>query len=263
MTRSYTHPSPNGALIGAIFGTGTNGCYLDRMEHIPKLSSHKLPSNPEFMIVNMEWAAFDNKMNVMPRTDIDDEIDKQSINPGYQMFEKRISGMFLGEIFRLAVLKLQTACKASLFESHTGSKLTQQWAIDSALLSLLASTSDASQKKDHLSQHLDIPSSRISDQVTGGLSKIASAIATRSARLAAVAVSAVCEHSGRFDNTTETLDIGADGSLVEHYPSYVTMLKEACTELLGEEKANRIEFGLAKGKWHHCPPPPPLVNTRS
>ena len=218
------------------------------MEHIPKLSTKIPPSDPKFMVINMEWAAFDNKMNVMPHTDIDDEIDKHSINPGYQMFEKRISGMFLGEIFRLAVLKLQTACKGSLFESHTGSKLTQQWSIDSALLSLLASTSDASQKKEYVSEHLDVPANKISDQVTEGLSKVALAIATRSARLAAVAVSAVCEHSGRFADTTENLDIGADGSLVEHYPSYVTILKNACRELLGENKASRIEFGLAKGK---------------
>jgi len=49
------------------------------------------------MVVNTEWGSFDNGLKVLPTTPYDAILDKDSINPGIQMFEKRISGMFLGE----------------------------------------------------------------------------------------------------------------------------------------------------------------------
>jgi hexokinase len=58
MARSYTSPSEDGSLIGAIFGTGTNGAYIEKVENIPKLSHIK---GIKSMVINMEWAAFDNK----------------------------------------------------------------------------------------------------------------------------------------------------------------------------------------------------------
>ena len=74
------------------------------------------------------------------------------------------------------------------------------------------------------------------------------AIVRRSARLAAVAVSAVSDHTGRFAGSTEEkpVDVGADGSLVEFYPNYVDMCLEACEEILGNNASKRITIGLAK-----------------
>ena len=59
MTRSYTSPSEEGSLIGAIFGTGSNGAYIEAIERIPKLAHLK---GIKSMVINMEWAAFDNKV---------------------------------------------------------------------------------------------------------------------------------------------------------------------------------------------------------
>lgn len=59
MARSYASPSEEGSLIGAIFGTGTNGAYVERIENIPKLRHVK---GLKSMVINMEWAAFDNKV---------------------------------------------------------------------------------------------------------------------------------------------------------------------------------------------------------
>lgn len=42
----------------------------------------------------------------LPSTDIDETLDFYSKNPGRYRFEKSISGMYLGEITRLALLKL-------------------------------------------------------------------------------------------------------------------------------------------------------------
>jgi hexokinase len=59
MTRSYVSPSDEGSLIGAIFGTGTNGAYIEKIENVPKLQKVK---GIKSMVINMEWAAFDNKV---------------------------------------------------------------------------------------------------------------------------------------------------------------------------------------------------------
>jgi hexokinase len=68
MARSYASPSEEGSLIGAIFGTGTNGAYVERIENIPKLRHVK---GLKSMVINMEWAAFDNK--VPPLLNVIDE----------------------------------------------------------------------------------------------------------------------------------------------------------------------------------------------
>jgi hexokinase len=59
------------------------------------------------MIINSEWGAFGETGSIdFIRSRYDDEIDKTSINIGKQIFEKMISGMYLGEIVRLMILDL-------------------------------------------------------------------------------------------------------------------------------------------------------------
>ena len=60
MARSYTSPSEDGSLIGAIFGTGTNGAYVEKIENIPKL--HHI-TGLKSMVINTEWGPFDNEVN--------------------------------------------------------------------------------------------------------------------------------------------------------------------------------------------------------
>lgn len=64
LSRSYQNGP---ALIGAIFGTGTNGAYIDKVETIEKLGKEAIaesqkggPDAGEFMVINTEWGAIDN-----------------------------------------------------------------------------------------------------------------------------------------------------------------------------------------------------------
>jgi hexokinase len=145
MARSYTSPGETGTFIGAIFGTGTNGAYVEKTKNIIKLQhmkdAHFEDSTGE-MIINAEWGSFDNHMSVLPTTVFDDELDADSNNPGVQMFEKRVSGMFLGEILRRALLSLYRA-DLGLFQANKdskvvlpeGSMLFRQWGLDTSMLS--------------------------------------------------------------------------------------------------------------------------------
>ena len=91
--------------IGLIIGTGTNACYLEDVDKI-ELYDHK-STNESTMVVNTEWGAFGNQGELdFIRTKWDRSVDKLSINPGKQIFEKMISGMYMGEVVRQVLVDL-------------------------------------------------------------------------------------------------------------------------------------------------------------
>lgn len=254
MARSYASPSEEGSLIGAIFGTGTNGAYVEKIENIPKLSHIK---GLKSMVINVEWGPFDNKvyihperadrqLNVLQNTSYDQEVDSNSINPGYQMFEKRVSGMFLGEIFRRVLLHMIK--ESNLFDGKSSKPLDTQYGIDTAAMSTIAtdSTNHLASVGETIASAFGIPDSTLEDRIAVKL--VSDAIVRRSARLAAVAISAISDHTGRFSTATESkhVDVGADGSLVEFYPHYCDMCLVACEEILGNNASKKITIGLAK-----------------
>merc|ERR1712117_425878 len=56
------------------------------------------------LVVNTEWGAFgDNGELDFIKTKWDENVDQMSVNPGKQIFEKMISGMYMGELVRLVV----------------------------------------------------------------------------------------------------------------------------------------------------------------
>ena len=162
------------------------------------------------------------------------------------MFEKRISGMFLGEIFRQTLLSLMSS--AGLFSGQSSKPLSIQYGIDTSAMSDIAAdvSPHYSGVAGTIASHFQIPHSTPDDRRTVKI--ISDAIVRRSARLAAVAISAVCDFSGKFAKASveNPVDIGADGSLVEFYPNYVDMCLEACEEILGNNARRTIRIGLAK-----------------
>ena len=72
----------------------------------------------------------------MHDTQFDKAVDEKSINPGFQMFEKRVSGMFLGEVLRQVLLTLVK--DADLFNGKTSTPLNTQYGIDTAAMSTIA-----------------------------------------------------------------------------------------------------------------------------
>ncbi|CAF0973493.1 unnamed protein product, partial [Didymodactylos carnosus] len=102
MACAYKDPH---TLIGLILGTGTNACYMEQLDKVGTWDGDY--NMPKQVIINMEWGAFgdNNKLNHI-RTKYDEEVDLSSINPGKQLFEKMISGMYMGEIVRLIIIDL-------------------------------------------------------------------------------------------------------------------------------------------------------------
>lgn len=142
-------------MLGAIFGTGTNGAYVEDLSKLTKLKDEALKSAGGKMIVNTEWGAFNNSVcpssyvrssmilsnkhqrSTLPTTPFDNKLDRESINPRFQAFEKFISGMYLGEITRNILLALiDAAPKPLLFNGSIGSGvLNKHYGLDTAVMS--------------------------------------------------------------------------------------------------------------------------------
>ena len=263
MARSYTSPGKTGTLLGAIFGTGTNGAYVEKISRITKMPTETIyDKSTGEMIVNTEWGSFDNQMSVLPDTPYDRDLDKESVNPGIQMFEKRVSGMFLGEVLRRAILHLTKQAHVQLFKDENSatndihstttiaedSPLYKQWGIDTSFLSIAHSDNSPGFKITRQALDKDLSVNAASAEDAEAVKILVAAIGKRSARLSAVALGAIVLNSNRLSETDEVVDIGVDGSLVEYYPGFEDYMRETFREIegIGLKGEERIRIGIAK-----------------
>ena len=92
--------------VGLILGTGTNACYLEEIQDIHTINRDEF-TGQKHMVINTEWGAFGDKGELdFIRTKWDYNVDKFSVNPGKQIFEKMISGMYMGELIRQVLVDL-------------------------------------------------------------------------------------------------------------------------------------------------------------
>ncbi|KAJ6443878.1 glucokinase [Purpureocillium lavendulum] len=263
MARSYASTGKHRSIMGAIFGTGTNGAYIEKTANIKKPIEGEYDTSTGEMVVNTEWGSFDNQLNVLPTTPWDKALDLETPNPGFQMFEKRISGMFLGELVRLAIVDMMKNEEISLFRDINSSfndwmtttsipkesGLLKTGGLDSAILSVAAADNspELSTLRQSLENNLGVYNPALED--AQAFKAVAAAVVRRAARMSAVAIGAIALRSGLLnDPEEEVLDIGVDGSLVEHYPFFREMIYEALpvVEGIGAAGAKKIRIGIAK-----------------
>lgn len=87
--------------VGFILGTGTNTAYVERNENIGKIDSY-LDTGSQ--VINVESGGF----NRFERGPFDLTLDARSENPGRHVFEKTISGVYMGPL-TLEILKALAA----------------------------------------------------------------------------------------------------------------------------------------------------------
>jgi hexokinase len=106
------------------------------------------------MMINTEWGAFDNAREVLPRTPFDNKVDRESINPRFQAYEKFISGMYLGEVTRNILLALVDAApEPILFDGKATERLNKHYGLDTEVLSLVESAWGADEPREEDSEN--------------------------------------------------------------------------------------------------------------
>lgn len=178
---------------------------------------------------------------MLPSTPYDNKLDRESINPRKQAFEKFISGMYIGEVVRNVILSLVDAApRPLLFSGRSSDQLNKLWGLDTALLSeieeawqgigrfrstdqgVATNTTTAwmgNQEKlecirEILVQHLELPLEAVSLDDADVVRRISSQVADRAARLSACAVAAVLVQTRRAHLVNDTSRYG-DEPLVD------------------------------------------------
>jgi hexokinase len=173
--------------VGVILGTGTNACYYEKK-----------------MTVNIEWGNF-NKLTL---TRYDRKLDGESRNPGEQLLEKTISGMYLGKLVGLILADFGYSARPGGFKTEYISEIESDKTKDKKLLK-----------------------------------KICSMVSTRAARLAAAAMASVVTRMDPRLSRKHTIAI--DGSLYEKHPGFRKRVKSTLKEIFGKKAVN-IELKLTK-----------------
>lgn len=228
LSRAYSNdPKKSGAntVIGCIFGTGTNGAYYEKVSNIPKLASSALPKDMQGMVVNTEWGSFDNSLDILPRTKFDEIVDSETSNKGYHLFEKRISGMFLGELLRVALMELfeKKLVFQDLYKERGGTlphRLTEPFLLSSEVLSYLQidDSTDLRMSSLILENHLRLPTT-YGERVA--IQRLTQAISNRAACLSAIPLAAIVMRvKDQYANDQNDFEVGCDGSVVEFYPGF-------------------------------------------
>jgi len=241
-----------GCILGAIFGTGTNGAFGLPVEQVTKLGNNAAVSKGGEMILNTEWGAFDNARSVLPSTPFDQKLDRESINPTYQAFEKFVSGMYLGEVVRNILLSFIDAVPPILFHGRSTPMLNKHYGFDSAYMSMIETATSIQAVRVVLIEHLGFHPEMISDDDCEVTRTICEMVATRAAALSGCALAAVLIQTGRaqlgggMTEGEKPYRVGLDGSLAEHYPHFESRMRAALRVIIGEQAEGFVEIGMAK-----------------
>ncbi|XP_022152278.1 hexokinase-2, chloroplastic [Momordica charantia] len=227
-------------VAAVILGTGTNACYIERMDAIPKLQGQASSSGKT--IISTEWGAYSKGL---PLTVFDREMDAASINPGEQIFEKTIAGMYLGEIARRVLLAM--AEFAPLFGQSIPKNLSTPFILSTPdLCAIHQDVSNDLQVVGSILHHVFGVESDLS--VRKIAVEVCDTIAKRGGRLAGAGIVGVLQKIENFEDLRlgKRRVVAMDGGLYENYPQYRSYLKEAVIELLGTELGKNVAIEHTK-----------------
>jgi hexokinase len=207
------------AYIGFILGTGTNSAYIEYNRNIKKC--HDL--DPEgLQAINTESGNFSK----CPRGPIDIALDNTTENRGQYMFEKMISGAYLGG---LSLLALKAAAGEGLF-SPQGARWVES-------------------REDLSTIEVDGLLRSSSGGITRGVKELSAgdrdlvrylclAICQRAALFAALNVSAAILKSTGGRSTLHPVCVNIDGSVYHKIKGFSHMVKGYLDEILGPKEVS-------------------------
>lgn len=210
--------------VGVILGTGTNACYVEKLERVELWDGGK--SGPSQVIINTEWGAFgDNGCLDFIRTSSDHQIDEESINPGKQIYEKMISGMYMGEIARLVIV--ECAEKGLLFKGNLSDELREAHRFHTKYVSEIEK--DVKDKKNEQTKEIldELGISDPSMQDCQGVQEICRLVSERAAFLASAGIATLLN---RINQTEVT--VAVDGSLYRFHPHFHDLMMQKTTALV-------------------------------
>ncbi|KAL8270107.1 hypothetical protein Esti_005961 [Eimeria stiedai] len=210
-------------LVGVILGTGSNCCYVE-----PEAAQFGYTGS----IINVECGNFNKHL---PTTPVDIMIDEKSPNPGSQLFEKMISGFYLGELVRLLTLQI--------FGDAAPAKAKQDFSLDTKDLAVLAAAAIPGPKADDATNAnckaviKEVWDWRVDNETLKILQDLAFAVFNRSAALAATSIAALAERTKVLEKNGG-MTVAVDGSLYVKNSWYGELIRQHLRTVLGDRASN-------------------------
>lgn len=235
--------NPN-CMMALIVGTGCNICYVERVDEIEMRDNHATDKKSPYMIVNTELGAFGERNNLdFIRTEYDEDIDKHSINPGCQLFEKMVSGMYMGELVRLIMVKLLNKRETKTgFLYNCGvdpsdpvfDVLRARGSFFTKYLSEIESDNPGSYNNCRMVLE-ELGLNNTTDNDCASVRFICESVSKRSAYLVSAAVATLINKMGKA-----TVTVGVDGSVYRFHPKFHHLMMEKLSTLVKRD----IHFDL-------------------
>nr|XP_004556900.2 hexokinase-2 [Maylandia zebra]XP_004556901.2 hexokinase-2 [Maylandia zebra]XP_004556902.2 hexokinase-2 [Maylandia zebra]XP_012776108.2 hexokinase-2 [Maylandia zebra]XP_023011033.2 hexokinase-2 [Maylandia zebra] len=205
--------------IGMIIGTGTNACYMEEIKNVKRIEGED-----GRMCINTEWGGFgDDGCLDDILTEFDVEVDKTSINPGVHIFEKMISGMYLGEIVRLVLVKM-TKDKL-LFKGQISEALGTRGLFETKFISEIEEPDSGLENAKKILTELGLDWSLVDASV---VRLVCDTISSRSAYLCAAALATLVNrirNNRKLGHLKTT--VGVDGTVYRKHPTFSSKLQKA------------------------------------
>ncbi|KAG0167095.1 hexokinase A [Apophysomyces sp. BC1015] len=242
VAHAYTNPR---ARIGLIFATGINGAYLEDVSAIEKMGTSFQSAYPPGtkMLINTEIDIFGTE-SYLPLTKYDLILDANHSQPKFQLYEKMMSGAYLGELTRLIALDFVHA--GILFEGVVPEGMEEPWSFSTKYMGMLERDSTVNHEKslEVLSNYHFANAPTLQDVAI--MTRICRIVATRSASLASIAIASMIEQQGLHISSKNDIVIGINGSTYELYPFMEERVHRALRDWFGLEISDRIRLEIAR-----------------
>lgn len=186
--------------IGFILGTGTNTAYVEQNENIGKLDGYLSAGS---QVINVESGGF----SAYKRGAFDLQLDERSENPGTHVFEKVLSGVYLGD---LTLELLQALASEEVFSDAGGAALSIMKDLSSIHIDNLAA--------DNGRDTGVLNSEAFTDADREIMKTVFSAVVDRAALMTAINILAAVVKGGKGQEAAHPVCVNIDGST--YYKTY-------------------------------------------
>ncbi|KAK0673006.1 putative hexokinase [Cercophora samala] len=240
LSAAYSHPTTTTSAL--ILGTGVNiAAYLPLTTISPPKHPHSLKTEATHVIVNTELGMFGRTS--LPLTKWDKQLKASHPNPDFQPLEHLVSGFYLGEVCRLILA--DAVLETGLWGGLLPESLRKEYTLDTKTLAMMDSDPLHFQTLHPSSSSSLTPPTQTDLPLL--LTSIASLVTRRSASILAASLHALHQINLEASSsppshhqpspetttttTTTTTTIAYTGSVIEHYPHYLSHLQSYLDQL--------------------------------
>ena len=178
------------------------------------------------MIVNTEWGAFGNQGELdYILTKWDKRVDAASVNPGKQIFEKMISGMYMGEVVRQVLVDLYN--EELIFIGQPIDNLMQNGRFYTKYVSEVESdpVGEFTRAREALK---DLGMDNVNDEDCSAVRYICECVSRRAGFMVSAGITALLKKMDYKD-----VVVAIDGSVFRYHPHFPNIMRSRIAQLMG------------------------------